>query len=80
VLDDVVARRDPNPRQTWVGEHDLLFDVWVAIGVSDYLAFAGYISPLATGAYILCAEPVAAYLHSKAFAKVVQALRYAPWC
>jgi cardiolipin synthase len=77
VLDGAVARRDPNPRQTRVGEHDLLFDVWVVIGVSDYLAFAGYISPLAAGAYHICAGLVAAYLRSKAFAKVVQAVPYA---
>jgi len=77
ILDGALARRDPNPRQTWVGEQVLLFDVWVAVGVSGYLAFAGYISPLAAGAYLICAGLVAAYLRSKAFAKVVQAVPYA---
>ena len=49
----------------------------MAVGVCGYLALAGYISPLVAGAYLICAGPVAAYLRSKAFANVLQAVSYA---
>ena len=42
-----------------------------------FLALAGYVSPLVAGAYLICAGPVAAYVRSKAFANVVQAVAYA---
>ena len=77
VLDGALARHEANLRRSWVGEHDLLFDVWVAVGVCVYLMFAGFISTLAAGAYLICAGPVAAYFRSKAFANAVQAVAYA---
>ena len=37
VLDGAVARRDPTPRRSWVGEHDVIFDVCVAMGCAPFL-------------------------------------------
>jgi phosphatidylglycerophosphate synthase len=77
VLDGAVARRDRTLRWSWVGEHNIIFDVCVALGACAFLALADYVSPLLAGAYLICAGPVAAYVRSKAFANAVQAVAYA---
>src|SRR5918995_5764419 len=77
ILDGAVARRGANPRRSWVGENDLLFDVWVAVGVSGYLTLVGYVPPLVAGAYLIMAGLPAAYLRSKPLAEAAQAIPYA---
>jgi phosphatidylglycerophosphate synthase len=77
ILDGAVARCGANPRRSWVGENDLLFDVWVAVGVSGYLTLVGYVPLLVGGSYLVIAWLPAAYLQSKALAEAAQAVPYA---
>jgi len=54
VLDGPIARRDPNRRQTWIGDHDLAVDVTVACGVLIYLTTAGFLPlPVSVGYLIV---------------------------
>lgn len=44
-LDGYFARIAPGGHQTWVGSHDLLFDVLFSAALLAYLVLAGYIDP-----------------------------------
>lgn len=44
-LDGYFARLSPYPVQTWVGSHDLAFDIGFSAGLLLYLALASYVSP-----------------------------------
>ena len=44
-LDGYLARRSGYPHQTWIGDHDVVFDIGISIGLLLYLAFAGFLSP-----------------------------------
>lgn len=50
-LDGYFARIAPGGHQTWVGSHDLLFDVLFSGALLVYLVLAGYIVPLLAAAY-----------------------------
>lgn len=56
-LDGFFARLSPYPHQTWVGSHDLTFDIGFSAALLLYLSLAGYLSPylsaLYTGSWIL---------------------------
>ena len=43
LLDGPLARRDPNSKQTWVGQHDAEADMATSVGLYLYLVFSGYI-------------------------------------
>lgn len=50
-LDGYFARLSPYPHQTWVGSHDLGFDLGFSTALLIYLAFAGYLSPYLAALY-----------------------------
>ena len=43
-FDGRIARLSRQPRQTWVGNHDLHVDVLVSLGLSAYLLGSGYLN------------------------------------
>jgi len=53
ILDGALARRSSVRTQTWVGEHDLEFDILVSLGLIVFLLHAGFIGPLGAGCYLL---------------------------
>ena len=52
VLDGPAARSDRRGLRTWIGDHDLEADLFVALGVVIYLALAGFVSVWLAGAYL----------------------------
>ena len=52
-LDGGFARRSTRQAHTWIGDHDLEFDMIVAVGVFCFLAFGGYLPPWLIIAYPL---------------------------
>lgn len=44
-LDGYFARLSPTPSQTWVGSHDLAFDIGFSAALLGYLALASYLLP-----------------------------------
>lgn len=44
LLDGPLARHDPDPRITWIGEHDPEADLTVSLGVAAYLVLSGYLA------------------------------------
>lgn len=52
-LDGPLARRGPEALTTWVGDHDLLFDIVVSLGLLGYLVGAGLIAWPYAAAYLL---------------------------
>jgi phosphatidylglycerophosphate synthase len=44
-LDGYFARLSHYPHQTWVGSHDLAFDIGFSVALLLYLSLAGYLSP-----------------------------------
>lgn len=44
-LDGSFARLSPYPCQTWIGSHDLTFDIGFSMALLCYLSVAGYLSP-----------------------------------
>ena len=53
VLDGVLARRSKVNFSTWIGTHDLYFDVVVAIGVLIFLSANGSVNPSVSIIYML---------------------------
>ena len=53
VIDGILARRSQVLMRTWIGDHDLYFDMSVAIGLLIYLTAAGYINTSLSIVYIL---------------------------
>lgn len=54
VLDGSLARRSCVGFSTWIGRHDLHFDMSVASGLLIYLALSEFINPFISIIYILC--------------------------
>ena len=52
VLDGPAARSDTRGLRTWIGDHDLEADLFVALGIVVYLALAGFVSIWLAGAYL----------------------------
>jgi len=50
-LDGYLARVSGYPHQTWVGAHDLGFDLGFSAALLIYLALAGYLSPTLAALY-----------------------------
>ncbi len=50
-LDGYFARLSPYPVTTWVGSHDLAFDIVFSMGLLLYLSLASYLSPYLAGLY-----------------------------
>jgi hypothetical protein len=44
LIDGALARRTPSAPQTWIGEHDLEVDMWVAAWLLAYLGLAGLVN------------------------------------
>lgn len=53
LLDGPLARRDPDHRSTWVGEHDAEADLTVSLGVAAYLVLSGYLAGWLGAALVL---------------------------
>ena len=53
LLDGPLARHDPDPRLTWIGEHDAEADLSVSLGVAAYLVLSGYLPAWMGGAVVL---------------------------
>jgi len=52
-LDGHFARMAPGDYKTWVGSHDLLFDVLFSTALLIYLVLAGYIGPWLAAVYLV---------------------------
>lgn len=52
-FDGPLARKSGVTEQTWVGRHDLIIDVLLAVGLLGYLCSAGVIHPLTALIYLL---------------------------
>jgi len=53
ISDGCLARRSKASIKTWIGEHDLYFDMAVAVGLLVFMAAAGYIDTTKSVIYIL---------------------------
>ena len=53
IIDGYLARRSKVSIKTWIGEHDLYFDMAVAVGLLVFMAAAGYIDTTISVIYIL---------------------------
>jgi phosphatidylglycerophosphate synthase len=52
-FDGRLARRAPQLRRTWIGDHDVYFDVFVSMCLGLYLVAAGFVSGLFGIIYVL---------------------------
>lgn len=50
-MDGYFARISNSPHQTWIGEHDLVFDMGFSLALLLYLSLAGYLSPILAALY-----------------------------
>jgi len=77
VLDGALARRSPQARRTWIGDHDLEVDMWVAACLLVYLALVGLVDArLAAGYALVWAVLLAASGWSRALGMLCQAPVY----
>lgn len=53
IIDGSLARSSRVSVKTWIGDHDLYFDMSVAVGLSIYLTAAGYLNTPVSIVYIL---------------------------
>jgi hypothetical protein len=53
ILDGSLARLSRVTKVTWIGSHDLYFDMFVAVGLLIYLTAAGFVKPTVSIVYIL---------------------------
>jgi len=53
VIDGTLARRSRVSFKTWIGDHDLYFDMSVAVGLLIFMTAAGYINTSLSIIYIL---------------------------
>lgn len=51
-LDGFLARISHYPHQTWIGSHDLAFDLAFSLALLAYLTLAGYLSPFLAALYL----------------------------
>lgn len=76
LLDGTLAHHDPHPHQTWIGTHDLAFDVIVGIGTLGYLALAGYLTASIALVYLVSCTLLVWVFQSRALAMLSQAWPY----
>jgi cardiolipin synthase len=77
VLDGVFARYNRMPRRTWIGDHDLLFDMSIAAALIIYMAITGHLNLWVAAVYLLTALLVFWRLGlSAALGKLFQAPAY----
>lgn len=53
ILDGALARRSRVRTQTWIGDHDLEFDILVSLGLAVFLLQTGFIGWRGTACYVL---------------------------
>lgn len=53
LFDGALARRSGWPGQTWIGDHDLEFDVLVALGLLFYMVGSTFLAPLYALGYLM---------------------------
>jgi len=53
ILDGALARRSPRARRTWIGDHDLEVDMWVAGCLLAYLAVTGLANARLAAGYVV---------------------------
>ena len=53
LLDGPLARRDPDPETTWIGEHDAEADLSTSLGVTAYLVLSGHLPGWLGGLLVL---------------------------
>jgi hypothetical protein len=75
LLDGRLARRDPNFKPTWIGDHDAEVDLVTSVGVAAYLVFSGYLATW-LGLVIVVFLLVLWILHSRQLAWPIYALPY----
>jgi hypothetical protein len=75
LVDGPLARWDPDPRISWVGEHDAEADLTTSLGVTAYLVLSGYVSPW-IAAVLVAALLLVWILHSHQLAWPLYALPY----
>jgi hypothetical protein len=76
-LDGPLARRAPAVAKTWVGDHDLAFDIMVSLGLLGYLVGAGFIAwPYAAAYLLLWALILLQFGFDRAFGMLLQAPIY----
>lgn len=51
-LDGYLARLSRYPRQTWIGAHDVLFDMGFSVALLLYLSFSGFLSPYLAAVHV----------------------------
>lgn len=77
ILDGALARRSPRARRTWIGDHDLEVDMWVAGCLLTYLLVTGWVDVwLAAGYVAVCAALLAATGWPRALGMLCQAPIY----
>lgn len=42
-IDGVLARKNPYPHQTWIGDRDLEIDMFVSVGLMGYMVISGFL-------------------------------------
>lgn len=75
ILDGKLARRDPETRPTWLGDHEAEADLSTSMGIAVYLLFSGYI-PIWAGVITIFVLPAVWLLHSHQLAWPLYALPY----
>lgn len=53
LLDGPLARRDPDPQTTWIGEHDAEADLSTSLGITAYLVLKGHMPGWLGGLLVL---------------------------
>jgi len=53
LLDGPLARHDPDPETTWIGEHDAEADLSTSLGVTAYLVLSGHLPGWLGGLLVL---------------------------
>jgi len=53
VFDGAFARRSRLPRRTWIGDHDLIFDMSIGASLIIYMALTGYLNLWLAAVYLL---------------------------
>ena len=75
LVDGPLARWDPDPRISWVGEHDAEADLTTSLGVTVFLVLSGYLSPW-IAAVLVAVLLLVWILHSHQLAWPLYALPY----
>lgn len=70
ILDGRFARRAPQKKNTWLGDHDFQFDMMMVFAILAYLALAGFVSIRLALIYTAIAAVVHAYFRSKSLTEL----------